>query len=138
MSFGDFFEHLGAVQWAGVIVGTLALMVFGFLWYGPIFGRVWAKATGTEQSASLSGMTGSMVSTLAYLFVFNLGIAYLVPFDDFEHALVWGVIVGILLIGPALYSGVVWLGQKTAMFVIGVTHWLLAAAIATYVQGLFA
>jgi hypothetical protein len=137
MTFSDFFDHFSDLDWVGVLVGTAALMVFGFLWYGPILGKLWARATGTEQSSSAAGMGVPMVLTAVYLFVFNVGISYLVPFDDIEYALVWGLIVGVLLVGPALFSGVVWIKHTMTAFLIGLVHWVLAAGIAIYVQGLF-
>jgi hypothetical protein len=137
MTFGDFFDHLGDIAWVGVVVGTLALFVFGFLWYGPIFGKTWSKATGIPMNQEFSGMAGLMIATLVYLFIFNVGIAYLVPFDSVEHAVVWGFIVGVLLIGPALYARVVWGKRSTTELVLDVVHWYLAAGIAVYVQGLF-
>jgi hypothetical protein len=137
VTFSDFIDHFGDLDWVGILVGTAALMVLGFLWYGPIFGKPWSKAMGVEMNGSAAGMGMPLILTAIYLFVFNVGIAFVAPFDDIEHALVWGIIIGVLLIAPVLYSPVVWAKQKYVVFLIGVTHWFLAAAIATYVQGLF-
>jgi hypothetical protein len=139
MTFSEFFDHfgdLGGSGWLAVVVGTVALMVFGFLWYGPIFGNAYAAATGTARDTSASGMGPQLASTAAYLFVFNLGISTVAMRDDVERAVVVGVILGLMVIGPPLLSGTVWLGQKAGRFLIDVAHWFLAAAIAVFVQGL--
>ena len=31
------------VPWLAVIIGTLAAMFIGFLWYGPLFGKTWMR-----------------------------------------------------------------------------------------------
>ncbi|HSG01396.1 MAG TPA: DUF1761 domain-containing protein [Vicinamibacterales bacterium] len=47
MTFEQFFEYLGDIDWLAVIVATIAATVIGILWFGPIFGKVWAKGGGT-------------------------------------------------------------------------------------------
>jgi hypothetical protein len=34
------------VPWLAVILGTLASMFIGFLWYGPLFGKLWMRLIG--------------------------------------------------------------------------------------------
>lgn len=141
MTFSDFFSSFGDLDWVAILVGTVALMVLGFLWYGPLFGKKWAAARGipyNEGSGMPAGMGGPLALTAVYLFVFNIGVAYMAPFDDIESALVMGVIAGLFLIGAALYSSVVWAKQSTTAFVIDATHWFVAVALAFYVQGLMA
>lgn len=38
-----------AVNWLAVIVGTVLSMVLGFLWYGPLFGKLWLKLIGKTE-----------------------------------------------------------------------------------------
>ncbi len=136
MTFSGFFEYLGDLDWVAVLVGTLAVVVFGWLWYGPLFGKAWSKATGQPM---VSGMPqpNKLVATIIYSLVFNVGLAYTSPLDDIEHALVFGgLVIGILLIGSLMYSQVVWESYKTNAYVINLLFVALAAAIGIYVQGL--
>lgn len=41
--------HL-TLNWLAILTSILAAFVFGFLWYGPIFGKTWAKAMGIKTS----------------------------------------------------------------------------------------
>ena len=34
------------MNWLAIIIATVAAMVIGFLWYGPIFGKSWMALTG--------------------------------------------------------------------------------------------
>ena len=137
MTFSDFFDYLGDLDWVAVIVGTLAIMVLGWLWYGPLFGKAWSRATGMSMSSGMPP-TDKLVGTAIYSLVFNLGISYSsLLLDDIEHALVFGgLVIGILLIGAVMYSGVVWEQTKQSLFIINLFFWALAAAVAIYVQGL--
>lgn len=136
MTFSEFFEYLGEIDWIAVLAGTVAIVVLGWLWYGPLFGKKWSAATG---QALPSGMpeTSKLVGTFLYSFVFNIGIAYTFPLDDIEHALVFGgLVIGVLLIGSMMYSMVVWQNYKMNAYVIDLLFVALAAAVSIYVQGL--
>src|SRR5258705_12057280 len=34
------------MNWIAIIIATVAAMVIGFLWYGPVFGKTWMALTG--------------------------------------------------------------------------------------------
>ncbi len=36
------------IPWLAIIVATVANMVMGFLWFGPLFGKQWAEASGVD------------------------------------------------------------------------------------------
>ena len=138
MTFSDFFDVLGELDWLAVIVGTVALVVFGWLWYGPLFGKAWSKATGQPPMTGMPA-PNKLIATIIYTFVFNVGLAYTTPLDDIEHALVFGgLVIGVLLIGSLMYSAVVWQGQKANAYLIDLLFVALSAAIGIYVQGLMA
>ncbi|MEX1207363.1 MAG: DUF1761 domain-containing protein [Acidimicrobiia bacterium] len=136
MTFSEFFEYLGDIDWLAVLAGAVAIMVLGWLWYGPLFGKKWSAATG-QPMVSGRPETSKLVGTFLYSFVFNVGIAYTAPLDDIEHALVFGgLVIGVLLIGSMMYSAVVWMNYKMNAYVIDLLFVALAAAISIYVQGL--
>ena len=36
------------IPWLAVVVAAVANMVLGFLWFGPLFGKAWSKASGVD------------------------------------------------------------------------------------------
>lgn len=136
-TFSDFFSSFSGLDWLAIIVGTLALMVFGALWFGVVFRKQWGSAIGMSADGDGPNMVKPLVLTAIYLLLFNIGIAYLSPETGMESALVAGVLVVVLLVFPVLYSGVVWGTDKTTRFLLSAAHWYLAAVIAFMVQGLF-
>lgn len=137
MTFSDFFENLGELDWLAVIVGTAALVVLAWLWYGPLFGKAWSKASGQPMMAGMPA-PNKLIATIVYTLVFNVGLAYTGSLlDDIEHALVFGgLVIGVLLIGSLMYSQVVWVGQKINAYLIDLFFVAVAAAVGIYVQGL--
>ena len=45
------------VNWIAVLIGGVFNMVFGSLWYGPLFGKVWLKAIGKSADELESSAT---------------------------------------------------------------------------------
>ena len=135
-TFSAFFDGFGNLDWLAILLGTAAAMFVGFLWYGPLFGKLWAAKSGMGEQ---TGAPAKMVLTLGYFAVFNIGLQYLglVLGDfDFEHALVAGVVLAVMAIGPALFSGTVWAGRHPTVFLIDLSHWFVAGAVAVMVQSL--
>jgi hypothetical protein len=131
-TFDAFFDHLSDADWLGIIVATIATMVLSWLWYAPLFGKAWASATGTTagdmdpKKVAITGIT---------LLVFNFGLSFFVV-DDLEHALVMGLIFGVLLIAMALYASVVWAGRSAVGYLIDATYWVAVVIVGAFVQGL--
>jgi hypothetical protein len=137
MSTFDGLVSLGDLHWGSILLGTAAAMVLGFLWYGPLFGKLWASKSG---AGAQSGEPAKLALTAVYFLVFNAALQYLgLVFDgadDLEHAVVTGIIVGILAIGPALLSAVVWAKRSPVVFLIDVGHWVAVTFACVMVQGL--
>jgi hypothetical protein len=136
-TFDGFFDVLGELDWLAIIVATIVVFaVLGFLVYGPLFGKKFAAATGG--STALKFEAKRDITALVMSFIFQIGVAYLGAFDDIEHSLVTALVVGILLIGPVLYSQVVYLKKNKTVFLYELIFNFLAIAVGGYVQGLMA
>jgi hypothetical protein len=131
-TFDAFFDHIGDADWLGIIVATIATMILSWLWYAPLFGKAWASATG--QAAG--DMDPRKIATTGItLLVFNFGLSFF-AFDDIEHALVMGLIFGVLLIAMAMYAGVVWTSYSARAYLIDATYWVAVVIVGAFVQGL--
>ena len=62
------------VNWLAVIASVVASFVFGAVWYGPLFGKTWAKAMGmTGQPSGADIARGSVLNLLGtFLMAFVL------------------------------------------------------------------
>jgi hypothetical protein len=62
-------EFFGQVNWVAVVLGAVFSMLLGFLWYGPLFGKLWLRSIGKKQE-ELSSNAGMYVFA-AYQLVLN-------------------------------------------------------------------
>ncbi|MCB2224205.1 MAG: DUF1761 domain-containing protein [Actinobacteria bacterium] len=142
LTFRAFFDAFGNLDWLAALVGMIAAMVLGSLWYGPVFGKPWARAQGVAVQGS-GAMAKEMVMTAAYSLLFNIGLQFLAYVHDgmsfdVEHAVVAGLILALFVSGPALFSGVVWARRKPLVFAIDAGFWFAAGAVCVMAQGLVA
>lgn len=136
-TFDGFFDILGELDWLGIIVATLVVyVVIGFLVFGPVFGKKFAAATGTSSEMKFDAKRD--IPALVIGFIFQIGVAYLGAYDDIEHSLVTALVVGILVIGPVLYSQVIWIKKSMTAFIYELCYAFLSIAVGGYIQGLFA
>ena len=59
---------LSEMNWLAIVVATVITFILGAIWYGPLFGKAWMKATGvTEETA------GNPAKSMIGTFFLNLG-----------------------------------------------------------------
>lgn len=102
MELGNFF--LVPVNYLAVLVAAVVSMVTGFLWYGPLFGKSWAKLKGfTHEKQEKAKKT--MTQSYAAMFVLSLIMAYVL------FHLIWYAAPGSYTLFIALKTaGWAWIG----------------------------
>lgn len=85
---------VAAVNWLAVILAAVSTFALGALWYGPLFGRPWSRASGvTEEMARES----NMARTFGIAFVLTLLAAFaLAMFIGPEATIGFGVFAGFM------------------------------------------
>ncbi len=136
-TFEGFFDTFGELDWLAIIVATLVvLFVVAMIFYGPVFGKMWAASAGQPYTMKLDAKTVIWGAVLA--FIFQIGVAFLGAADDIEHSLVTALVFGGLLIGPVLYGQTMWLKRNRTAVLIDIAYAFSAIAVGGYVQGLMA
>ena len=46
-----------AINWWAIIVSMIVSIVLGFVWYGPLFGKIWMKHSGITMPKDKPGMS---------------------------------------------------------------------------------
>jgi hypothetical protein len=119
---------------------VVASFIFGFLWYGPIFGKTWAGLMGFKMDESCKGKppVSALLLTLLGTFFTTMVMAYIInilkPFCNFGMALwIW---LGFYV--PVMFGTVVWERKPWKLFVLNAAFYLLnlelIAAVLTYVR----
>lgn len=101
------------VNWPAVLAATLVPMLVGSLWYGPLFGKRWAKAMGwnPDEPMTPERRAAGNRSMLLMVPVAFLGAYVLAHFIDYSASVSWldGMQCGFW----------VWLGFQLPMVVQG-------------------
>lgn len=85
-----------SVSWLGIFLATLAAMIIGSIWYGPLFGKKWMKLVGLKKKDVEKGSLWPMVAmaglALAQAVILAHFIAYAAKFYfDFDSWVIGGL-----------------------------------------------
>lgn len=121
--------------WA-VLVSAIASMVLGFLWYGPVFGKMWINLSGHTPQNSDAAKKKAMTTGYVLGFIGALVMAYVLA-----HALVFaeaylkasGVSAGLMagfwnwlgFIAPVTLGMVLWDGKPWKLWILNNGYHLL-------------
>jgi hypothetical protein len=122
------------VNWFAVVAAAASSFVIGGIWYGPLLGRTWMRASGMTRDQAAQAPMGKVYGLSLLLQL--VAAAVLAMFIGAEASLPFAVLaaasVGIFWIAPAL--GVIYLFEQRRL-----THWAVNAgyhAVAFTVMGL--
>ncbi|PJZ26774.1 hypothetical protein CH352_03855 [Leptospira hartskeerlii] len=68
------------LNYLAILVGVLANVVIGFLWFGPIFGKVWAKEMGYE---NMEPDNKAMIKSMVIMIIGSFLTAYVLAHSLF-------------------------------------------------------
>ncbi len=118
------------VDWTAVIVGTLAAYALGMLWFGPIFGKIWAAGSHALQPpAQMPFMAMGLQFLGTFLMAWAIGATATI--DAIFTALVIILAIATLHLAGSLFS------QKSAGAALVDGGYVIAmGAVMILVQGL--
>lgn len=78
------------IDYLAVLVAVVANFVFGFVWYTPLFGKVWAQEMGMDPNAKPDG--GTMAKGMILMVVGNFLMAYVLAHSILAwNPVTWGL-----------------------------------------------
>ncbi|MSU60418.1 MAG: DUF1761 domain-containing protein [Candidatus Staskawiczbacteria bacterium] len=128
------------VNYVALIVATIASMAIGFMWYGPLLGKLWVKEMGWSEAdmktAQAKWMTrqyvlmmlGSLVMAFVLLHNLTFGSAYL-QMTGVSAGLQAGFWNWLGFIVPITLSAVLWEGKSWKLFCINVGYYLVTLLV---------
>lgn len=110
--------EFGWMDGLAVVAAAVSSFLVGGLWYGPLFGRVWMRASGiTEEKAAQANMGRVMgLSLLLQLIAAGVLLMFIGPEASPGFAVAAAASVGACWVAPAL--GVVYLFEQRPL-----AHW---------------
>jgi hypothetical protein len=129
------------VDWVGIIVATVAAMLIGGLWYGPLFGKSWMTLIGktTEEVHAQGGLAyliaalGAFVTAIVMTYVTQWAAA-----DGFGEGALVGVVMWAGFIVSTLVTGGVFEGRPWELIMINsgnslLTFFIVGGIVAAFV-----
>ncbi len=127
MSYPDSYMQYLVNYWA-VLVAAISSMVIGYVWYEPVFGKIWMKEMGFTTQA-MKDMQKSMGKSYGLMFVGALVTSYVLAHVT-EFASVYtqttGVAAGLIsgawnwlgFMAPVLMGAQLWGGKSWKLFLL--------------------
>ncbi|MBM3204982.1 DUF1761 domain-containing protein [Candidatus Uhrbacteria bacterium] len=123
-----------------MLVSGVASMALGFLWYGPLFGKMWMKLSGMTKEKMEEAKKKGMTTGYILSFVGALVMAY-VPSHSLvfasSYTKVMGVSAGIMagfwswlgFVAPVTLSSILWDGKSWNLWILNNGYHLLQLLI---------
>lgn len=128
------------VNLLAVLVAAIASMVLGFVWYGPLFGKMWMELMKFSDADMKKAKEKGMGKSYALMAVSSLITAYVVGLllmmtgaADLNSALQLGAWIWLGFVATTSFSGVLWEGKPHKLWVLNnaysIVNLLVVAAI---------
>ena len=134
------------INYLAVLACAIASMVLGFLWYGPLFGKLWMSLSGMspeqiEECKAKGGGGGNMMKSYVLMFIGSLVMAYVLARSNFAlqnlfgqaHTLPTGLLAGFWswlgFIAPVTLGTVLWEGKSWKLWMLNNAYYLVLLLI---------
>jgi hypothetical protein len=134
------------VNWLAILVAGVASMVLGFLWYGPLFGKMWATMMGwdkmnpadveAKKKGASIGYVVSFIGSLVMAYVLSHVIAFSESFGNpagLSTGLMTGLWMWLGFVAPVTLGSVLWDGKPLKLWFLNngynLLHLLILGAI---------
>lgn len=112
--------NLSAINWFAVFVAPLLGFVIGGLWYGPLFGKAWMRATGLTAAQV---QAGNKPQKFVFVYLLNLVAAaslamFIGPTATWSFGLMAGFLTGLTFITMALGVTYLFEGRSVRLLLI--------------------
>ena len=127
-----------SVNWFAILVATVVSFLFGWIWYGLLFGKIWAKGSGMSEKEMKQKHKEGMGKALVWHFIGDLVMVYVlanligwIGITVFSEVAMLGVYLGVgfLVAGPLL-GDILWKCRPWSFFWINTFYWILNFVIA--------
>ncbi|GLQ21247.1 DUF1761 domain-containing protein [Algimonas porphyrae] len=132
-------------SWLAVILATVAFFLFGWLWYGPIFGPAWMAAEGMTE-ASMQAMLDEMGMAvwLVFALLITLGqaigvlmVLHLAGAKRLPASLKYAFWLVVTIVAPIIAYACVYTGYGLTGYLIDLGHLLIGYLIMAAIYSAF-
>jgi hypothetical protein len=118
-------------HWLAILAAGVVGFLIGGIWYGPLFGKAWAKARGLDAEAlkakpGLGVIFGAtfVLNLIAAFMLDHLYLTYDAPVG-FHHSLLIAAIIGIGFITTSIGVNYLFARLSRTLFLIDAGYWIV-------------
>jgi hypothetical protein len=121
----------GVVNWLAVLVAVVVHQIVGFLWYGPLFGRLWMEGIGKTREELGSPTTALITAAVsALVMAFALALLLTVPEDvNVGTGLIFGAIIGIGFVATTAATRAAYEDTNRTVLLLGIGYQIIGLLI---------
>ena len=136
------------INYLAVLASAIVMMVLGYLWYGPIFGKMWTELAGLTPekmaAAKAKGMTMSYVIQAIGALLTSFVLAHAIVFAG-AYMQISGIAAGLEgafwnwlgFVAPATVGMVLWEGKPWKYWFIVAGYYLVSMLVIGVLLGLW-
>lgn len=121
------------VNWLAVVVATVAAMIIGYLWYGPVFGKIWLRGMGkTQEEIQASGSSAAIPISIVTAFITAVALASVMSAagaDTVTEGIVWGLFAAFGFIATSQMNNAVYEGRNSTVTTLYIIYQLFTLAV---------
>ncbi|MBI5804324.1 DUF1761 domain-containing protein [Candidatus Pacearchaeota archaeon] len=129
-----------------IIIATIASFIFGWIWYGPLFGKKWMELNKISHKDIKDAKHQGMAKMMILNFIGTLITAYVISLLIYELSIIGfgaGVIFGIwlavgFLITTTILGSYLWDNKPFGLFILNSAYWLINLALISGIISRFA
>ena len=133
-----------SINYFAVLVATIAAIVLGFLWYGPLFGKTWMRLMNIDkkkmEEAKKKGMTMNYVIMIISTLVMSYILAHFVKYlgaTNIAGALQAAIWIWLGFIATVQIGIVLWEGKPWKLYFLNTAYWLVNLAVMATILALW-
>lgn len=131
---------LAQLDYVPILVASLVVFVFGFLWYGPFFGKQWMKYIGVTESEAKKVSQKKMIPAYLVTFIGNFITVTFLMFLSFVAGTTFWHMALLIWVGFIVFDemgAVFWMKKPWGFFGINAGYRILMLLLAGYILSLF-
>ena len=121
-----------AINWWAILVCMVSAVAIGFVWYGPLFGKVWMRESGITMPDKTPSMKKPIILSLIGAFLMAYALGHGITFGN-AYLNMSGAVSGVMgafwywlgFVVPVMFSFVAWEGKSWKLFFIQAGYWLV-------------
>lgn len=123
------------INYLAVLAAAIAAYFIGFLWYSVLFGKVWMKLSNMTEKQIRKAKEKGMAKNYAIGFLSTLLMSYILAhFVDYTQAstvlegMQTGFWIWLGFVATIMLGQILWEGKPLKLYLINVSHYLVALA----------